>query len=213
MSLSDVDEATQKQLAKLRVRGVPGIKPGMPNFVGEYPCREVQAPAVRVLQVGWAEGVIPTWALLKEAFAHLTAVRVQQKLAPAGDPMWVCLADPYLVEPPKRAYVAMLPFRGAAREEDGDVKVSRLDGGFYIATATDRGLPDLENVYTFLFGRFLPSKSHVLARPAIVHRVLGARDGAPPLEAMDRDLLVEVSVPAGFEMNMRNPSVTEGGGA
>jgi DNA gyrase inhibitor GyrI len=126
--------------------------------------------------------------------------------------MWVCLADPYLVEPPKRAYAALFPFRGAARE-DGEIKVSRIDGGFYITTATDRGLPDLENVYTFLFGRFLPSKSHVLARPAILHRVLGTRDGTPVDEAtMDRDLVVEVWVPAGFEMKKRDPSVTEGGG-
>jgi len=212
MSLSDVDEATQKQLSKLRVRGAPAIKPGMPNFVGEYPCREVQMPAVRALLLGWTEGVIPTRALLKDAFARLASVHVEQKLKPAGDPMWVCLADPYLVEPPKRAYAAVLPFRGAAREE-GEVKVSRLDGGFYIATATDRGLPDLENVYTFLFGRFLPSKSHVLARPAILHRIVGTRDGGPVDEAMDRDLLVEVWVPAGFEMNKRDPSVTEGSGA
>jgi hypothetical protein len=212
MSLGDVDEATQKQLAKLRIRGVPAIKPGMPNFVGEYPCREVQMPAVRVLHLGWAEGVIPTGTLLRDAFKRLATIRAQQKLAAAGDPMWVCLADPYLVEPPKRAYAALLPFRGAARE-DGEVKVSRLDGGFYITTTTFRGLPDLENVYTFLFGRFLPMKSHVLARPSVVHRIVGARDGLPIEDAMDRDLLVEVAVPAGFEMKKRDPRVTEGGGA
>jgi DNA gyrase inhibitor GyrI len=208
---SDVDEATQKQLSKLRIRGAPAIKPGMPNFVGEYPCREVQIPAVRALQLTWNEGVSPTRALLREAFARLASVAKEQKLKPEGDPMWVCLADPYLVEPPKRAYAAVFPFRGAARE-DGDIKVSRLEGGFYITTATDRGLPDLENVYTFLFGRFLPSKSHVLARPAILHRILGVRDGTSVDEAMDRDLIVEVWVPAGFEMNKRNPSVTEGAG-
>jgi DNA gyrase inhibitor GyrI len=210
MPPSDVDDATQKQLSKLRVRGAPAIKPGMPNFVGEYSCREVQMPAVRTLQLGWAEGVIPTLAQLREAFAKLRAVAVAQKLK-AGDPMWVCLADPYLVEPPKRSYAAVLPFRGAAREDgDGEVKVSRLDGGFYIVTATDRGPHDLENVYTFLFGRFLPSKSHVLARPAILHRIIGARDDADPDEAGDREIVIEVSVPAGFEMKMRDPSVTEG---
>jgi DNA gyrase inhibitor GyrI len=211
MPPSDVDEATQKQLSKLRIRGAPAIKPGMPNFVGEYACREVQMTAVRALSLGWAEGVAPTRALIREAFARLAAVAKEQKLKPEGDPMWVCLADPYLVEPPKRSYAAFFPFRGAAREE-GDVKVSRIEGGFYIATATERGIPDLENVYTFLFGRFLPSKSHVLARPAILHRILGTRDGIPVDEAMDRDLLVEVWVPAGFEMIKRDPSVTEGAG-
>jgi DNA gyrase inhibitor GyrI len=208
MPPDDLDPATQKQLSKLRIRGTPGVKPGMPNFVGEYGCREVQLTAIRALQIGWAEGIVPTRALLDEAFARLRVVGRAQKLK-LGDPMWVCLADPYLVEPPKRGYAALLPFRGAARE-DGDVKVSRVEGGFYIVTATDRGLHDLENVYTFLFGRFLPSKSHVLARPAILHRILGARDGESAEQASDRELVIEVSVPAGFEMNMRDPRVTEG---
>jgi DNA gyrase inhibitor GyrI len=212
MPFDDVDEATQKQLSKLRIRGAPAIKPGMPNFVGEYSCREVQIPAVRALQLPWAEGVIPTRALLHDAFTRLSSVAKEQKLRAEGDPMWVCMADPYLVEPPKRTYAAVFPFRGAAKDE-GEIKVSRLEGGFYITTATDRGLPDLEKVYTFLFGRFLPSKSHVLARPAILHRILGTRDGAPADEAFDRDLVVEVWVPAGFEMIKRDPSVTEGGGA
>jgi len=208
MPPSDIDEATQKQLAKLRIRGAPAIKPGMPNFVGEYGCREIQKPAVRILQLPWAEGVVPTLAQLREAFAKLRAVAVEQNLK-AGDPMWVCLADPYLVEPPKRSYVAALPFRGAAQDA-GEVKVSRLDGGFYIDTITDRGLHDLENVYTFLFGRFLPSKSHVLARPAILHRIVGAKQGEDLEQAGDRELVIEVSVPAGFEMKKRDPSVTEG---
>ncbi len=208
--MSDVDSATQKQLNKLRIRGAPAIKPGMPNFVGEYGCREVQLPAVRALSLTWAEGAMPTRLMLNEAFERLQKVALAQKLKVAGDPMWVCLADPYQVEPPKRTYSAILPFRGAAKEE-GEVKVSRVEGGFYIVTATDRGLLDLENVYTFLFGRFLPSKSHVLARPAILHRIAGAREGAEPVDASDRELIIEVMVPAGFEMKKRDPSVTEGG--
>jgi len=209
MPPSDLDEATQKQLSKLRVRGAPAIKPGMPNFVGEYPCREVQLAAVRTLQLGWAEGALPTQAMLKDAFARLAGVMAAQSLKTAGEPMWVCLAAPYLVEPPKRSYAAVLPFRGAAKE-DGDVKVTRLDGGFHIVTVTGNGLSDLENVYTYLFGRFLPSKSHVLARPTILHRILGAKETSDVPGAADRDLIVEISVPVGFEMKMRNPSVTEG---
>jgi DNA gyrase inhibitor GyrI len=211
MPPSDVDESTQKQLSKLRIRGAPAIKPGMPNFVGEYHCRELQLPAVRTLQITWTEGVVPTRTMLKEAFARLTDAAVEQKLKPGGDPMWVCMADPYRVEPPRRSYAAALPVRGAAKDA-GDITVSRLDGGFYIVTATDRGMPDLENVYTFLFGRFLPSKSHVLARPAILHRIVGAQGTTPAGDATDRELIIEVSVPAGFEMIMRDPSVTEGGG-
>jgi DNA gyrase inhibitor GyrI len=210
MPPSDLDEATQKQLSKLRIRGVPAIKPGMANFVGEYACREVQLAAVRTLQLGWGEGALPKRAMLKDAFARLADVAAAQKLKTVDDAMWVCLADPYLVEPPKRSYAAVLPFRGAAKE-DGDVKVTRLDGGFHIVTVTGLGLSDLENVYTYLFGRFLPSKSHVLARPVILHRILGARETTDLEGAGDRDLVIEISVPAGFEMKMRNPSVTEGG--
>jgi DNA gyrase inhibitor GyrI len=203
MPPDDVDEATQKQLRKLRIRGAPTLKPGMPNFVGEYVCKEVQLPAVRTLQLSWAEGVVPTRAMLEEAFARLAGVAAAEKLRVVGDPMWVLQADPYLIEPPKRTYAAVLPIRGEAKE-DGDVKVSRLEGGFHIAAATERGLSDLEYLYTYLFGKFLPSKSHVLVRPAILHKILGNRDAA------DRELVLEVLVPSGFEMKKRDPSVTEG---
>lgn len=206
----DVDEATLKQLRKLRIRGAPAIKPGMPAFVGQYRCEELQRTAVRTLQLSWAEGTVPSYSLLKQAFARLTGLADAQKLKRAGGPGWVLLADPYVVEPPKRTYAAFLPIRGAAKE-DGDVKVGRLEGGFHIVTVTDQGLPDLEKVYTYLFGKFLPSKSHVLVRPAILHRIVGARGG--DVEAAEgRDLVIEVQVPSGFEMIKRDPSVTEGSG-
>ena len=208
MPPDDLDEATLKQLRKLRVRGAPAIQPGMANFVGEYPCKEAQLPALRTLQISWAEGVMPTRASLKEAFERLASVAAAQKLKVLGEPMWALLADPYLTEPPKRAYAAMLPIRGEAKE-DGDVKVSRLEGGLHITAVTERGLPDLEYLYTYLFGKFLPSKSHVLVRPVILHKILGAKDG-PVADAADRDLRIEVLVPSGFEMKMRDPSVTEG---
>lgn len=211
MPPDDVDDATQRQLNKLRIRGAPAQRPEMPNtFVGEYTCKEVQLTAVRTLSLAWPEGTTPTRVMLTDAFARLTAAADAQKLAKLGDPMWVCMSDPYLVEPPKRSYAAVLPMRGNAKE-DGDVKVSRLEGGFHISTVTDRGLPDVEYVYTYLFGKFLPSKSHVLVRPSIMHRIIGA-NGGPVESATDRELIIEVIVPAGFEMKMRDPSVTEGAG-
>ena len=63
-------------------------------------------------------------------------------------------------------------------------------------TITSQGLSDLENVYTYLFGRFLPSKSHMLARPVILHRILGHERRATREAPGDRDLIVEISVPA-----------------
>ncbi len=211
MPPDDIDEATLKQLNKLRIRGAPAIHPGIPNFVGEYVCKEVQLPSVRTLQLTWAEGVVPSRAMLQEAFARLAASATTHKLKTLGDPMWVLLADPYLVEPPKRGYAAVLPIRGEAKE-DGDVKVSRLEGGLHITATTDRGLPDLEYLYTYLFGKFLPSKSHVLVRPVILHKIVGTRTDEPVDGAADRDLRVEVLVPSGFEMKKRDPYVTEGAG-
>jgi DNA gyrase inhibitor GyrI len=177
--------------------------------VGEYVCKETQINSVRTLQLPWAEGVAPTRAMLTEAFGRLATTAAAQKLKTVGDPMWVLLADPYLVEPPKRAYAAVLPIRGEAKE-DGEIKVSRIEGGLHITATTDRGLPDLEYLYTYMFGKFLPSKSHVLVRPAILHKIVGARDGEAVDTAADRDLFVEVLVPSGFEMKKRDPSVTEG---
>src|SRR5579859_7849518 len=87
MPPDDVDEATQKQLQRLRIRGAPAVKPGMPNFVGEYLCKEVQVPSVRALQIAWAEGVTPTRAMLKEAFLQLETVASGQKLTVLGGPM------------------------------------------------------------------------------------------------------------------------------
>lgn len=205
----DLDEATLKQLSKLRIRGAPSVKPGISNFVSDYLCKEVQLIAVRTLQIEWPEGAAPTRIMLSEAFARLGAVADAQKLARVGEPMWVLRADPYRVEPPKRSYAAVLPFRGAAKD-DGDVKVGRLEGGFHIAATTDRGMPDLEYLYTFLFGKFLPSKSHELVRPAILHKIVGPTPGVLLDAASDKELVIEVLVPSGFEMKKRNPSVTEG---
>lgn len=214
MPPDDIDDATLKQLHKLRIRGAPTVASGIPNFVGEYFCKEVQIPSVRVLQLLWPEGAVPTRAMLKDAYARLASAASTQKLKTVGDPMWLLLANPYLVEPPKRAYGAVLPFRGEAKE-DGDVKVSRIEGGFHISAMTDKGLPDLEYLYTYLFGKFLPSKSHVLVRPAILHKIVGVREGVGGTvdDAADRDLIVEVMVPSGFEMKKRDPSVTEGAAA
>jgi hypothetical protein len=208
MPPDDIDDATLKQLHKLRIRGAPAVHLGIANFVGEYVCKETQIPSVRTLQLNWADGVAPTRAMLTDAFARLAGSAASQKLKTIGEPMWVLLADPYLVEPPKRGYAAVLPIRGEAKE-DGDIKVSRIEGGLHITATTDRGLPDLEYLYTYLFGKFLPSKSHVLVRPAILHKIVGAKGGSVD-GAADRDLLVEVLVPSGFEMKKRDPSVTEG---
>jgi DNA gyrase inhibitor GyrI len=93
-----------------------------------------------------------------------------------------------VIVPNKREHEACLPVRGEAKE-DGDVKPSRLEGGYHVLCITRGGLDDVENVYTWLFGKFLPSRKHELTRPYVLHRVMtGLAEGEP--------VVIEVQVPA-----------------
>jgi DNA gyrase inhibitor GyrI len=125
---------------------------------------------------------------LRDAFGRLEAAARSQKLKVTGDPFYVVKADPMVDVPNKREHEACLPVRGEAKEE-GDIKPSRLEGGYHVLCVTRGGLEDIENVYTWLFGKFLPSRKHELTRPYILHRfVTGLTAGEP--------VVVEVQVPA-----------------
>jgi len=108
-----------------------------------------------------------------------------------------------IVVPGEREHEACLPVQGEARE-DGDVKPSRLEGGYYILSMTGRGLEDVENVYSWLFGKFLPARKHELTRPYILHRVLGGLD-------VEGEVAVEVQVPAGLSIKPVRTGAGEGG--
>ena len=56
----------------------------------------------------------------------------------------------------------------------------------HIFTMTPRGLPDLRNVYVYLFGKFLPSKKQQLMRPYLLHRVVLGLEGGPRRRAHPR---------------------------
>jgi len=180
------DDITLRHLARQRVRGAPATKPGMSGFVSEYDVSELLRQTQRSL-VCPLPGEI-TLEGLREAFAKLQAVARAQKLKVTGDPFYVVKADPMVDVPNQREHEACLPVRGEAKEE-GDVKPSRLEGGYHVVCITRGGLEDVENVYTWLFGKFLPSRKHELMRPYILHRIMAGLAEVEPL-------VVEVQVPA-----------------
>jgi len=74
------------------------------------------------------------------------------------------------------------------------------DGEEVTTSAVEK--PDLENVYTWLFGKFLPARKHELMRPYILHRfVSGLSDLARAV--------IEVQVPATLSIKpARAPGAT-----
>jgi DNA gyrase inhibitor GyrI len=180
------DDITLRHLARQRVRGAPAAVPGSSGFVHEYDVSELLRQTQRSLVVPFTGEI--TIELLREVFAKLTASAESQKLKVTGAPFYVVKADPMVDVPNKREHEACLPVRGEAKE-DGEIKPSRLEGGYHVVCTTTAGLGDVENLYTFLFGKFLPARKHELTRPYILHRVAsGFGEGEP--------VSIEVQVPA-----------------
>jgi DNA gyrase inhibitor GyrI len=180
------DDITLRHLARLRVRGAPATVPGTTGFVHDYAASELLRQTQRSL-VCPLDGEVDL-AKVRDAFAKLAAAAATQKLKVIGDPFYVVKSDPMVIVPNKREHEACLPVRGEAKEE-GDVKPSRLEGGYHIVSSTDGGLADVENVYTWLFGKFLPARKHELMRPYILHRIVAGLETG-------EGVIVEVQVPA-----------------
>jgi DNA gyrase inhibitor GyrI len=180
------DDITLRHLSRQRIRGAPATLPGSSGFVHDYATSELLRQTQRSLVCPLAGPLDPP--KLREAFAKLLAVAVTQKLKVTGDPFYVVKADPMVIVPNQREHEACLPVRGEAKE-DGEVKPSRLEGGYHIICTTEAGLDDVENLYTWLFGKFLPSRKHELTRPYVLQRIVSG------LETGD-GIVVEVQVPA-----------------
>jgi DNA gyrase inhibitor GyrI len=180
------DDITLRHLARQRVRGAPAIKPDLRGAVAEYDVGELLRQTQRSLVCPLAGEV--TIESLRDAFAKLQTAANQQRLRITGDPFYVVKADPMVVVPNKREHEVCLPVRGETKE-DGDVKPSRLEGGYYVVSTTQGGIEDVENLYAWLFGKFLPSRKHELTRPYMLHRIVSGL-------ANDEPVVVEVQVPA-----------------
>jgi len=180
------DDVTLRHLSRQRIRGAPATIPGTTGFVRDYTASEVLRQTQRSL-VCPLQGEIDL-AKLRDVFAKLAAAARAQKLKVTGDALYVVKSDPMVVVPNQREHEVCLPVRGEAKE-DGDVKPSRLEGGYHIVSTTDGGLEDVENLYTWLFGKFLPARKHELTRPYLLHRVVSGLDTGT-------GVVVEVQVPA-----------------
>lgn len=177
------DDITLRHLSRQRVRGAPATVPGSSGFVHDYDAGELLRHTQRSLVLPIAGEI--TLLKVREGFQKLESVAASQKLKITGEPFYVVKADPTVVVPNKREHEVCLPVLGEAREEDG-VKPSRLEGGYHIVSTTRGGLEDLENLYTWLFGKFLPARRHELTRPYLLHRIVTSPTGVS----------IEVEVPA-----------------
>ena len=181
------DDITAKHLARLRIRGAPTTVPGVEGMVGEYPCTQVMRSAVRVLSKPLDQPL--TFEALKVAVAALRSAQQRQGLGVAGPPTLAVCDDPMQVVPHKRRLEMMLPIRGPSHEE-GDIKPARIDGGFYVASRVVGPITLLEDAYTYLLGKFLPSRRWELARPQILNAL------PENFESMsERQLVIEVFIP------------------
>lgn len=182
------DEITQRHLDKLRIRGAPATIPSAVGFIGSYEAEEVLRQTCRALVLPLEKGF--TTAALRGAFDRLRAAAEHQNLIVVEEPLFALKGDPTEDPPHKWEYEAILPIRGAAKP-DGELKVARVEGGMHLATMTPRGMPDLGNLYVYLFGKFMPAHKQQLMRPYLLHRVISG------LEHDDLDALaISVFVPA-----------------
>ena len=167
------DDITQRHLQRIRIRGAPATIPGSAGFVGSYDAEETWRQTGRALVLPLDRSF--TAKTLRETFARLRAAAEAQNLTITEEPLFALKGDPDADPPHKWDYEALLPVRGNAKP-DGDIQVTRVQGGMHIATVTSRGLPDLQNVYVFFFGKFMPSKKQQLMRPYVLHRVIAGLD-------------------------------------
>jgi hypothetical protein len=183
-----LDEITQKHLNRLRVRGAPATIPGTAGSVGTYEAEETWRQTGRALILPLEQTFHAV--ALREAYQRLTEEAERQKLSVVDEPMFALKGDPNEDPPHKWEYEAVLPIRGAGKAVEA-ITVARIQGGMHILSLTPRGLPDLKNVYVYLFGKFLPSKKQQLMRPYLLHQVLEGLGGGH-----DAGLTIAVYVPA-----------------
>jgi DNA gyrase inhibitor GyrI len=185
------DAITEKHLKRLRIRGAPSAIPGAHGMVGDYDGAETWRQTCRALVTPLERGFSP--AALKDAYAKLADAAAREKANAFDQPMFALKGDPAVDPPHKWEYEAVLPIRGANGKTEDGVTTARIQGGMHIQTMT-RGLAGLENLYVWLFGKFLPSKKQQLMRPYLLHAVVDGLDQGPHIH--DANLVIAVWVPA-----------------
>ena len=193
-----IDEITQKHLDKARTRGAPATIAGSSGMVGSYDVEEVRRHTTRAL--GLELPIDFTVAQMRQGQEKLSQKAAVQGLKVVEPPLLALHADPTEDAPHEWRWQLLLPVRGRAQaDEDAGITVTRVHGGMYVETTTEKGFPDLPNVYTYLLGEFLPARKQQLTRPLIYHRATDGLDSDDPAK-----LTLELFIP--FYLSLRQPT-------
>ena len=180
-----IDEITQKHLDNARVRS---HRRGH-SLQGWW--------RVRALELSLDNDF--TVEQLQAAQSQLAQVAATQGLKVLEQPLFALANDPMQDVPHEWDWSLLQPVRGPAKpDSDAGVSVSRIQGGAYVYAMTQKGFPDLRNLYTYFLGEFLPSRKQQLTRPLIYHRVVAGLNTADP-----RKLALEVFIP--IQLSLARP--------
>jgi DNA gyrase inhibitor GyrI len=121
---------------------------------------------------------------LRDGQSKLSQIAAIQQLRVVEQPLIALHADPVKDKPGDWTWELLLPILGQAKADpDAGVSLKRIYGGAYVETVTTGGFDDLDNLYRYLIGEYLPEHKQQLSRPVILHRVMDglAGDGRTPL--------------------------------
>jgi hypothetical protein len=174
-----VDEITRKHLQKSRVRGAPSTIADAAGMVGSYDATETTRHTVRAVSLALDKNF--TVEELRVGQEKLAAVATAQKLRTLEPPLFILHGDPMENVPHEWTWQLVQPVTGKIVADEGaGIGIARVEGGSYIQTTTQRGFPDLFNLYTFFLGHYLPYHKQELTRPVIYHRVLEGIESHDP---------------------------------
>ncbi len=159
---------TQIQPDEVNILGAP-----LPPFgeAGRYGFTQLRRPTMRAL----ARELEPQFTMkqLRDAQNALAQAAAVQQLTTLEQPLLALHNDPIVDPPEEHKWVAVLPVSGPAEaNEAAKISVSRVQGGHFLRTLTQRGFPDLPGLYAFFLRDLLPARKHQLTCPLVYHRVV-----------------------------------------
>lgn len=85
-------------------------------------------------------------------------------LRTSGPLFTVLRSNPYETAPSRRRYLTCVPVVGSAAPPEG-LELGAVHGGLFVVTVCPGGLPEIDEAFGFLFGRFFAARGQELARP------------------------------------------------
>ncbi|MBW2453943.1 MAG: GyrI-like domain-containing protein [Deltaproteobacteria bacterium] len=182
---------TQDHQAGASRRGAPYAYSEEPGLHERYPLsqtlRSTQRALALALEAPEPDGKkrkreIPK-ETLRQGQSKLAQTAAVQQLRVLAQPMIALHANPLKDKPRDWTWELLLPVIGQAKaDEDAGISIKRIHGGAYVETVTTGGFEDLDNLYDYLIGKFLPEHKQELTRSTLYHRVmdgLGSDDRTP----------------------------------